>query len=254
MLLTHNRSMTNSLRGRTWLPALFALTLFVTSCGGDEEVSGGVASISEVAGADAVNAADALQAAADETATLSPEEAGLALSACMRDGGYPDFPDATVDDQGRLNLQAALGASGIDLRDEQVRAQLATCQEAVGTNNFGTAGRGGDRGDIGESLLGYTQCLRDQGLDVGDIAIGQPGAGGAEDGAASPAGDGGRQGQPRGEGGARGDQSGRLAAQLGLDADDPTTAAALDACQGALDEAFAGIGAPGASAPATSDN
>ncbi len=250
MQRTHNQFMTHLPRGCPWLLALLALTFFVASCGGDDpEVTGGVASISELGGTDAVDAADAAQSAADEASTLSPEEAGLALSACMRDGGFPDFPDATVDGEGRLNLQAALGDSGIDLRDEQVRAQLTECQEAVGTTNFGTAGRGGDRGDIGESLLGYTQCLRDQGLDVGDIALGQPQAG-----AADATADGGRQGQPRGEGGARGDQSGRLAAQLGLDADDPTTAAALDACQGALDEAFAGIGAPGASAPATSDN
>lgn len=236
-------------RRRPWLLALSVLTLLLAACGGeDEELTGGVASVSDLADADAVDAADALQAATDQASTLSAEEAGLALSACMRDAGYNNFPDATVDANGRLNLRGALESSDIDLRDEEVRAQLDTCRDDVGADNFGAAGRGGDRDGIEEALLGYTECLRAEGLDVGDVTLGQPN-GGATDG-----GQGEGQGQPRGEGGAGGDRGGRIAGQLGLDVDDPATAAALEACQGALDEAFVGIGGPGGGAPATTDS
>lgn len=233
---------------RPCLVALSALTLLLTSCGGeDEEVAGGVASVSDLDATDAVDAADALQAATDETTTLSAEEAGLALSACMRDAGFADFPDASVDANGRLNLRDALQASDIDLRDETIRTQLTTCRDDVGAENFG-AGQGGvNREGIEEALLGYTECLRGEGLDVGDITFGQPGAGAG----ATGQGQGQGQGQPRGGGGAGGDRAGRIANQLGVDADDPAVAAALDACEGALDEAFAGVGAPGGATPAT---
>ena len=143
---------------RPWLLALSVLTLLFAACGGeDEQVTGGVASVSDLADSDAVDAADALQAATDEASTLSAEEAGLALSACMRDAGYTNFPDATVDANGRLDLREVLESSDIDLRDETVRTQLDTCRDDVGADNFGAAGRGGDRDGIEEALLGYTE-------------------------------------------------------------------------------------------------
>ena len=238
--------MLNSRRLR-WLLALSVLTLVLAACGGsDEEVTGGVASVNDLEG-DAVAAADELQASGD-SASLSAEEAGLALSACMRDAGHDEFPDATVDENGRLNLRDILQSTDIDLRDEAVRAQMDTCRDEVGAESFGVGGAGGDRNGIEESLLGFTECLRQEGLDVGDITFGQPGA----EAGAGQTGDG--QGAPRGEGGAGEDRSGRIAGQLGLDADDPATAAALDSCQSALDEAFAGIGGPGGDTPPTSDS
>jgi hypothetical protein len=235
---------------RPWLLALSLLTLVLAACGGsDEDVTGGVASVNDLGGGDAVAAASELEANGD-SASLTAEEAGLALSACMRDAGHDDFPDATVDENGRLNLRDILQSTDIDLRDEAVRSQLDNCRDEVGADSFGVGGAGGDRGGIEEALLGFTECLRQEGLDVGDITFGQPGAGAGA--GAGQTGDG--QGQPRGQGGAGGDRSGRIAGQLGLDADDPTTAAALDSCQGALDEAFAGIGGVGGGTPPTSDS
>ena len=237
-----------SSRRLRWLLALSVLTLVFAACGGgDEEVTGGVASVNDLEGSDAVAAASDLQANGD-SASLTAEEAGLALSACMRDAGHDEFPDATVDENGRLNLRDILQSTDIDLRDEAVRAQLDTCRDEVGADSFGVGGVGGDRSGIEEALLGFTECLREEGLDVGDITFGQPGAGAG----AGQTGD--SEGQPRGQGGAGGDRSGRIAGQLGLDAEDPATAAALDSCQGALDEAFAGIGGPGGDTPPTSDS
>ena len=233
---------------RPWLLALAVLTFILAACGGsDEEVTGGVASVNDLEGGDAVAAADELQANSD-SASLTAEEAGLALSACMRDAGHDEFPDATVDENGRLNLREILQSTDIDLRGEAVRSQLDTCRDEVGADSFGVGGAGGDRSGIEEALLGFTECLRQEGLDVGDITFGQPGAGAS----AGQTGDG--QGAPRGQGGAGGDRSGRIAGQLGLDADDPTTAAALDSCQSALDEAFAGIGGPVGGTTPTSDS
>ena len=207
---------------RPWLLALSVLTLVLAACGGsDEEVTGGVASVNDLEGGDAVAAASKLQANGDGE-PLTAEEAGLALSACMRDAGHDEFPDATVDENGRLNLRDILQSTDIDLRDEAVRSQLDTCREEVDADSFGVGGAGGDRSGIEEALLGFTECLRQEGLDVGDITFGQPGA----EAGAGQTGEG--QGAPRGQGGAGGDRSGRIAGQLGLDADDPACCDAID--------------------------
>lgn len=239
----------------TTLPRLVVLVaclvLLTAACGGgDEETTDGVASVSDLDETEENATAVAASVAAEEEATSSDaataEEAALAVSACMRENGFEDFPDPVIGDNGAPNLRAAIAESGVDFTDPSFREQIETCVEDSGAANFGTGARGNFREQIQEQLLGYTQCLRDEGLDVGDL--GAPGQGqgqGAQgdDGAGRP---------QRGPGNLE-DRSERIASALGLDVDDPDTAAALEACDSVLTEAFAGIvGGPGAG-PAPAD-
>lgn len=250
---------------------LFVVFLAACSGGGEGDVTaGGVASASDLNETvqDAEDVAnDIVAAETDDDAVTTAEDAGLALAACMRDNGFESFPDPTVDANGNLNLRAALTDSGLNFQDEGFRDQIGACQEEVGADNFGANARGDQREGIQEQLLSYTQCLRDEGLDVGDIEFGAPGQGQNGQGQGQNAqgqgqggngnGNGNGQGRAQGQGGAGQGQAGRIANALGLDAEDPATAAALTACEDVLAEAFAGFGGGGGGGgqqqPATTD-
>lgn len=219
-----------------------ALVFLTAACGGGSEAAtDGVASVSDLDETveDAAEVAAGV-AASDESDsgsdTQTAEEAALAISGCMRDNGWDSFPDPVIGDNGAPNLRAAIAESGVDFSDPTFRDQIERCSEETGADNFGTGARGDVREQVQEQLLGYTQCLRDEGLDVGDLTPpGQDGAG-AGQGA----------GRPQGGGGLE-DRSDRIADGLGLDSGDPETAAALDTCEPVLEEAFAGLaGGPGA--------
>ncbi len=233
------------------------LAIFATACGAESETStGGVTSVSDLdetledvaavvaereANQPATTVATSTESAGpsgDEPATA--EEAVLALSACMRDNGWEDFPDPTFDAAGNPQLRQAVLASGIDFSDPAFREQIDVCVETSGADRFGTGNRAQQQNQLQERLLGYTQCLRDEGLDVGDVDPTNPGAGNGQ--AARP-------GQARGNIGTVEGRSSRVAQFLGLDPDDPDTGAALEACDAELVAAFAG--GPGGAPPTT---
>jgi hypothetical protein len=251
-------STNTSARTPILVAAFLGLAILASACASDgaSAETAGVASVDDLDAStiDAAAAAATETASDDTSSAVSPEEAGLLLSSCMRENGFDDFPDPTFDSEGNLNLRDAITSSGIDFRDQTVRAQLDVCREEAGADNFGAGGGGNGREAIQEQLLVYTDCLRSEGLDVGDLNFGggAQGQGQAQgDGANDPP----RQGQAQGNAGAGGNRGDRIASALGLDADDPDTAAALDACQGTLDEALAGFGARGgAPAPSNSDS
>ena len=252
--------------------AFTLLALVATACGGAaENASGGVASAADLEDAPTTTETVDNEGGAEEDAAgdadLTVEEAGLALAVCMRDNGFPDFPDPEIDGNGGLNLRAIIADSGVDFNDPDFRTQIQTCAGEVGADNLGGGGNRADiQNGVQENLLVYTQCLRDEGLDVGDIDFGGGigggaggaggGAGGAGGGGAGGGGAGGGDGAnagngdgngpgPQGNGGAGGGPGNRIAQFLGLDADDPATAEALAACEDVLAEAFAGIGGGG---------
>lgn len=122
-------------------------------------------------------------------------------------------------------------------------------------------------GDGASPFAAYTACLRDEGLDVPDVDLGGgPGRSGGADGSmpdrsfpdgsfpdgSFPSGSSRDGSTPDGSvpGGFGGDGSGRIVEMLGLDADDPAVAAALEACASALDTAMPSRGAPPDSVPA----
>jgi hypothetical protein len=188
---------------------------------------------------------------ATTTAPVDTQQAWLDFAQCMRDNGV-DMEDPTFDADGNLEGGFGLGPqaagdSGVDFGSDEVRTALDACQELLEGVAFGGPGGGDfDPSAISAGLLAYTSCLRDEGLNVDDITLGQPGA----DGATPPDGDGappaggfvggsprapGQDGAPGGEGF---DPTARLIEQLGLDQDDPEVAAALETCAPVLDSAF----------------
>lgn len=219
-----------SRRGIVAIVLLCAVALVASACGGEDEAAassgdddGGVATLTEPAD----------DAGADEEpadAELAADEAALEFSECMRDQGL-DFPDVGVDAEGNPDLRSSFLESGITPGSEEFRTGLEACGSILQN-----AGFGGGRGNLAEDpavqdgLVEYSQCLRDEGLAVGDIQLGGQGAN------QDQAGD----GQAGGQGGGA-DREGRIAAFLGVDPDDPEVAAALETCGPILDQLFAQV-------------
>lgn len=197
--------------------------------------------------------------AAPATASGTDEEQALAFAQCMRDNGV-DFPDPTVDADGSPSFADAFGRGqegGFDPTDTSFRDAMTACSDLMDGLQIGPGSRSVDQEAMSEALYSYTQCLRDEGLDVGDITLDsqRPGGGqgpaagtgtGATQPTAAPAG-----GQPdapaQGERGGGADISDRFAEQLGQDATDPAWIAANETCQPVLTEAMtaAGVGTQG---------
>jgi hypothetical protein len=227
-----------------------ALITFATACGSD-------ASGSQVASLDVDSTNDA---ATTETSTPADnQEARLAFAQCMRDNGV-DMEDPTFDADGNVQQGGGFGpGSGIDFGDEAAQAALEACGDLIQDIGPGGGGPGGGNFDataIQDTFNAFTECLRDEGLEVDDIEFGVgPGGGAIGDGpdganGTPPGGgsvpDGGFQGGPPpggsipdgGPGGEGFDPTDRLIQQLDLDEDDPAVTAAVEVCQPVLETAF----------------
>lgn len=229
--MDHILTIIRSGRGIVAIGLLCLVALVASACGGESEAAasgndGGVATLAEPAD----------DAASDDEpvdAELAADEAALEFSRCMREQGL-DFPDVGVDAEGNPDLRSSFLESGITPGSEEFRTGLEACGSILQN-----AGFGGGRGNLAEDpavqdgLVEYSQCLRDEGLAVGDIQLGGGGGQGAD-----PPQDG--QGQ-RAEGGGI-DRESRIAAFLGIDPDDPEVAAALETCGPILDQLFAQAG------------
>ena len=180
------------------------------------------------------------------TSTKTAEEQALAFAQCMRDKGV-DFPDPTVDANGNPSFRGAFDRSqsgGFNPGDTSFRDALDACRGLMSGFSFGGGVRGGafDSTAIQDAMLAYTECLRDQGLDVGDITFGGPGlrGGGTGPGGADPAptatAAGG--GPPAGRFQGGGDRTDRFARILGQDPTDPAWIAANAVCEPALQDAM----------------
>ena len=229
-----------------------SLLLFAACSGG----GGGNDDVASLSG-DGDQAADAGTTGDGEQAIT--EEAALEFAECMRENGVEDFPDPVVDADGNVNFGFGPGGGGDDegpaFDVEAAGAAQEVCSELL--EGFALGGGGGgfaDNPELQDALVGYTDCLRDEGLDVGDLEIGQGGQdgqapgdgqgprGGAQGGGGGQGQGGGQGGQPQGDGQGPG---GFIANALGLDPEDPEVEAALETCQPHLDEAFSQFG-PGA--------
>ncbi|MGD9793063.1 MAG: hypothetical protein AB7V43_06255 [Acidimicrobiia bacterium] len=194
------------------------------------------------------------------------EDKALAYAKCMRDNGVESFADPTVDSDGNVRLFTP-GAGGGDLRsDPEFETARTACASLIEGVTFG-GGRGGfaNSTEIQDAMVKFSDCLRGEGLDVGDLTLPGPGGGrpgGTANGAtvstvaggsaaangSGPAGGPPADGAPpdgpppdgaaRGERGPGGDPSARIAEALGLDTSDPAVTAALTKCQPILTDAF----------------
>ena len=243
-----------------WLPLLGAFALLAAACGGsdDNEADVAVATLEDSQVATLTDSADAAVMQDEDAPETDPEEAALAFSQCMRDEGI-DFPDLAVDAEGNINLRE--GFENIDRDDESFREAMEACQDELAAGGFGGGRRAAlDSPELQDGLVAFSDCVRDEGFDVGDLTLGQrPGAGNGaaagdgqaanadqatEDGDDGETADGGGPAQGQREGGF-GDRSARFAQQLGLDPEDPAVAEAMELCSPILDEAFTAAGVTG---------
>lgn len=129
---------------------------------------------------------------ADAAADLTDEERLLEFAACMRDNSV-DFPDPVVEADGTIAFgrrpgQGGGGQSGDNLenigRDPDLPAARTACQPLIEGLALGPGGQNFDELQVerADQLLAFAQCMRDNGVDVGDPDVSAFGPGGGGDG------------------------------------------------------------------------
>ncbi len=160
------------------LRAFLALALILAACGGAAADTGdGVASLEDTT---------VTTTAADETA--DPEAAAIAFTECMRENGV-EMEDPTVDADGNVmpgrptelpQPEDGENGEGIVAQagevSEELRAAFEECGDLLGGTAFGFTDV--DQTELEDQLLELAQCLRDQGLEVADPDLSEPGQGG----------------------------------------------------------------------------
>jgi hypothetical protein len=74
-------------------------------------------------------------------------ESELLLAQCLRDNGYPEYPDPALDNDGRLQRGGqGFQTLGIDRRSEGFQNARGTCADDLGVEQFGPGGGPGGRG------------------------------------------------------------------------------------------------------------
>ena len=153
-----------------------------------------------------------------ETQDLTDEERLLAFAACMRENGV-DFPDPVVEADGTVTFGFRPGGGGGGLqrlgeigRDPDLPAARDTCAGMLEGLAFGPGQGGFDLIELQDRLLEFAQCMRDNGVDMGDPDLSRFGPGSSDDD------------QPGGPFGV-------------IDLDDPDLSAAFAVCQQQLPQA-----------------
>ncbi len=157
-------------------PAIAALVLIVSACGAAAEADdNGLATLEGGA---------AVQGDAAPSEEVDPETALLEFAACMRDSGFPEFPDPEVGADGNIEFGLrGLAETGIDPRSDEFRTARETCGQileglALGP---GRGGQGFEDSEFQDQLLEFAACLREGGFDVDDpdfSGVRAPGEGG----------------------------------------------------------------------------
>ncbi|MEM9039957.1 MAG: hypothetical protein AAGD33_08675 [Actinomycetota bacterium] len=139
-------------------------------------------------------------------ADASEEELAFEFADCMRNEGV-DWPDPVVDADGSIDLLGGTPPADLPVEDAQAAAEV--CGSIIAGASFLPNGGQGLDTETRDNLLEFTQCLRDNGVDVDDPDFDALGGGG--------------QGSPLGD----------------FDPNDPANADAIEACQSLF------AGAPG---------
>ena len=103
-----------------------------------------------------------------EAAETDPEQALLKFAQCMRENGLPDFVDPTVDATGAVQWRQMFADSGIDPASDDFQQGLDVCRQHLEGLAFGGDGGGFDLTEVQDTLLGFAQCLRAEGIEVDD--------------------------------------------------------------------------------------
>jgi hypothetical protein len=128
-----------------------AAVLGLTGCGGGGSDSG----VATAGGASAV------KASASASKSLSPEDARLKFAQCMRQNGV-DMPDPQPGSDFRMDVRKNVDRA-------KLQAAMKKCQQYLQGG-----GRGVDPQDpaVRDALLKFTQCARENGIDVPDPSAG----------------------------------------------------------------------------------
>jgi hypothetical protein len=179
-----------------------ALSLTLAACGGGDDEDG-VATLG--GGGDSA-------AEASASPSVDPEDALAEFAECMRDNGVEDFPDPTVDEDGRIEIGFVGGADGDPSSGgdrEEMADAMEACQDLLPRGEGPGQVSEEDRTAFQDALVEYAECMREHGIDMPDPEF---------------SGDGGFL-QEIGE---------------GIDPEDPDFQAADEACRPALEEALPG--------------
>jgi hypothetical protein len=227
--MTYQRS--RGRRARRTAAALAAIVVLVAACGGDsDDDAEGVASIAAQSNAVTVSGSP------EDTAGTG-EDALIAYTECMRTEGI-DMPDPQFDADGNL-------VNGIfdevDTESDEYQAAQDVCGGLL-DSAVQELGEEVDTAALQDAMLAFSDCLRGEGLDVGDIPV--DGDTGGDSNQGTGAGQGGSAGNPAagsGPGDVLGEGPEATAEVFGLDPDDPAVIAGIETCQPALNEALLGI-------------
>jgi hypothetical protein len=258
----------------TPLPSALRVALRATACTvlvvGLVACGGSGSSSSKVATLDSTGGGGGASATSTTLSKKAQQDAILSYAACMRQNGV-DMKDPTFDADG--NVAAGGGgfrAQGIDPRSTAFQTAQKACGSIIQGIDFGPGRRRNfDPTKLQAAFNDFTACLRDKGVQVNDITIGQGRNGGnggnGNNGSGANGGNGGNGGGPGGPdgsvppggfggpppsftpgggnapGGAGFDPTKRLISRLGLDDTDPKVKTAISSCQPALLAAFQNV-------------
>ena len=156
-------------------------------------------------------------AVAEVDTDVANEEAILEFSQCMRDEGIVGFEDPDIGEDGTIEFKLGGRTDDAEADRDTMRAAFEACQDHLEGLAFGPGSI--DRSEIEDTLVEFAVCMREHGVDMPDPDFSAFGPGGGGEG----------------EGGIFGGA---------IDPDDPSVAAALEACE----EVFGGslrLGGPG---------
>jgi hypothetical protein len=151
-------------------------------------------------------------AAAETDADVANDEAILEFSQCMRDNGIDDFKDPVVAPDGSIEFNLS-GGGGSEADRDAMREAFESCQEHLEGLVFGPGSF--DLTEIEDTMLDFSVCMRENGVDIPDPDFSNLGFGGG--------------GSDRGAGDIFGGA---------LDIDDPKVVAAIEECQDVFGDSF----------------
>ncbi len=157
---------------KLFIPFVLSLTLVLSACSDSgEETDSGVPTLEK--SSSTTSALDTTASTSEQTRTQEEtnELKLLEFSACIRGEGIDGFPDVKVDREGAIDFAALVG-TGIDFQSQDFLDAQAVCDPVLEGIQLG-ARAAPDLGALNETLFEFTECLRDEGLDVGDFQLGQ---------------------------------------------------------------------------------
>lgn len=181
---------------------LIAFVLVLAACSNDDGSQ--VASLE-----DAVGSGDVTAEAVDTD--VADQEAILEFSQCIRDNGVEDFEDPQIGADGSIEFSFGGRSDDPEGDRDAMRTAFEACQEHLEGLAFGPGSI--DLTEIEDTMLEFSICMRENGVDMPDPDFSNLGLGGGDEGSGD------------------GDIFGGA-----IDLDDPAVAAALEECQ----EVFSG--------------